>query len=287
MPIRKDLHEDNRIAWNAATDAHNSHKADQAAFFRADGSTLFPEELALLGDVNGQTLLHLQCNAGQDTLSLARLGAIVTGVDISDTAIAFARQLSADTGIPATFHRADVYDWLAEAERGSERYDIVFSSYGALVWLSDIEMWAQGISAVLKPGGRFVLVEFHPFWMVFDDEWRARFPYGTGGQAITFEHGIGDYVGISGAALTPSGFVEGIQNFENPHRGHEFNWSIAEVVTALLKANLTLTAFHEYPYSNGGKLVSRMRELPDGRFTTPEDVPTLPLMYGLSVRKGS
>src|SRR5437016_320404 len=106
--LRKELHEENRRAWNVATEAHNSHKHDQAAFFRAGGSTLFPEELELLGDVAGQTLVHLQCNAGQDTLSLARRGAIVTGVDISDTAIDFARQLSADSGIPASFERADV-----------------------------------------------------------------------------------------------------------------------------------------------------------------------------------
>lgn len=108
--MRKDLHETNRLAWNEATRAHNSHKADQARFLREGGSTLFPEELKLLGDVAGLSLLHLQCNAGQDTLSLARRGASVTGVDISDEAIAFARRLSAESGIPGTFHRADVYD---------------------------------------------------------------------------------------------------------------------------------------------------------------------------------
>ena len=112
-----DLHEDNRVSWNLATEAHNSHKHDQAAFFRAGGSTLFPDEIELLGDLRGKSLLHLQCNAGQDTLSLARLGAAVTGVDISDTAIAFARQLSSDTEIPASFERADIFDWLAATER--------------------------------------------------------------------------------------------------------------------------------------------------------------------------
>ena len=112
-------HEANRLAWNAATAAHNSHKQDQAGFLRRGGSTLFPEEVGLLGDIAGRRLLHLQCNAGQDTLSLAKLGAVATGVDISDEAIQFARKLSADSGIPAAFHRADVYDWLAEAaDRG-------------------------------------------------------------------------------------------------------------------------------------------------------------------------
>src|SRR4051812_10965825 len=104
--LRKQMHEENRVAWNAATEAHNSHKVDQAGFFREGGSTLFPEEVELLGDIAGLSLVHLQCNAGQDTLSLARLGATVTGVDISDTAIDFARQLSADSGVPATFVRS-------------------------------------------------------------------------------------------------------------------------------------------------------------------------------------
>ncbi|BAZ23858.1 putative methyltransferase [Kalymmatonema gypsitolerans NIES-4073] len=87
-PLRKDLHEENRLSWNEATKAHNSHKGDQAKFFRLGGSTLFPEEKELLGDIAGLSLVHLQCNAGQDTLSLVQLGAVATGVDISDEAIA-------------------------------------------------------------------------------------------------------------------------------------------------------------------------------------------------------
>ena len=92
--MKQDLHEANRLSWNAATVAHNSHKGDQAAFFRKGGSTLFPEEARLLGDVKGLSVLHLQCNAGQDSLSIARLGAEVTGVDISDEAVDFATRLS-------------------------------------------------------------------------------------------------------------------------------------------------------------------------------------------------
>lgn len=285
MP-HKELHEENRVAWNAATVAHNSHKADQARFLREGGSTLFPEEVALLGDIRGLALVHLQCNAGQDTLSLARLGARVTGVDISDEAIAFARQLAADSGIPATFARADVYDWLAEAARGDERYDVVFSSYGAIVWLSDLGAWARGIAAILKPGGRFVLVEFHPFATTFDWDWSRRYPYFAEGQVQTFEQGIGDYVALSGGALSPSGHLEGVQGFVNPHRGHEFQWGLGEVATALLDAGLVITALREYPYSNGAKLFDRMRELPGKRMVPPEDVPNLPLMYGLAARKG-
>ncbi len=189
--VRKDSHEINRVAWNAATDAHNSHKRDQVAFFRNGGDTLFPEEIDLLGDVTGRTLVHLQCNSGQDSLSLARRGAVVTGVDISDTAIAFARRLSAETGIPATFVRADVYDWLAETAAHGPRFDLAFASYGALVWLSDIRAWAAGVAAVLNPGGRLVVVEFHPFANVFDWDWSHKFPYFGDAEGMHWDSGVG------------------------------------------------------------------------------------------------
>jgi 2-polyprenyl-3-methyl-5-hydroxy-6-metoxy-1,4-benzoquinol methylase len=133
--MHKDLHEENRRSRNEVTRAHNSHKGDQAAFFRNGGTTLHPEERELLGDIRGRSVVHLQCNAGQDTLSLARLGATVTGVDISDTSIDFARALSQETGITATFVRSDLYDWLEETAKGSTRFDRTFCSYGALCWL--------------------------------------------------------------------------------------------------------------------------------------------------------
>lgn len=285
MP-RKELHEDNRQSWNAATVVHNSHKIDQARFLREGGTTLFDTELALLGDIAGKSLVHLQCNSGQDTLCLARLGAIVTGVDISDEAIAFARQLSADTGIPATFVRADVYDWLAEAAQQPARYDIVFSSYGALVWLSDIRAWASGIATILKPGGRLVVVEFHPFAMAFDWDWSHKFPYFTEGKPLSFESGVGDYVALAGEALAPSGYIEATEKWVNPHPGHEFVWGIGEIVTALLDAGLTLTTLQEYPYSNAAKLFDRMRELPGKRMIPPEDVPNVPLMFAFAARRG-
>jgi 2-polyprenyl-3-methyl-5-hydroxy-6-metoxy-1,4-benzoquinol methylase len=110
---RKRLREQNRFSWNGVVGAHDSHRGDLAGFLRAGGNTLFPEELELLGDLEGKALAHLQCNSGGDSLSLAVRGATVTGVDISDAAISSARRLSKQTGIPAGFERADVYDWLA------------------------------------------------------------------------------------------------------------------------------------------------------------------------------
>jgi len=280
--MRKESHEINRRAWNEATKAHNSHKADQARFLRDGGSTLFPEELELLGDIQGKRLLHLQCNAGQDTLSLARLGAHVTGVDISDVAIDFARQVAADSGLPGVFHRADVYDWLEEAARRGERFDIVFCSYGFLVWLSDIRAWAHGIAAVLAPGGRFVMIEFHPFLAMLDDAGcRIAHDYG-GGWLWTFDEGIGDYVAWAGPSLAPSGYLEGMRDFRNPHPSHEFVWGVGDLVSALLDAGLRLEVLREYPYANGFPAFDGTVELPGGRFAPPPDRPRIPMMMGLA-----
>ena len=300
----KQLHEANRQSWNAATAAHNSHKVDQAGFLRRGGSTLFPEEIEILGDIAGRRLVHLQCNAGQDTLSLAQLGASVTGVDISDEAITFASKLSAESGIPGVFHRADVYDWLEAARDRGERFDIVFCSYGAICWLSDLERWGAGISALLAPGGRFVTVDFHPVSMMFSERFELTYPYFGEGKPLKWEEGVTDYLAVSGPALAPSGFQEGVRDFKNPHPNYEFQWHMGAILTALLKSGLRIEQFHEYPYSNGVKLFDNMRvetsksqkvetlkaRPTEGsksgcaghvRMFPPDNVPSVPLMFGL------
>lgn len=282
---RRALHEENRLSWNEATKAHNSHKADQAAFFRAGGNKLFAEEIELLGDLSGKSVLHLQCNAGQDTLSIKQLGAAaVTGVDISDEAIDFARKLSVDSGVPAEFHRADVYDWLKEAANRPERWDIVFCSYGAIIWLSDLASWANGIASVLRPGGRFVTVEFHPIEMMFEVDMSLRFPHSTHGRALTWDDGIDDYVAYSGPPLAPSGWQDGVKAFTNPHPAHEFHWGTAEIITALLNAGLVLEHFREYEYATC-RIYDEMVELPGRKWGLPEGVPSFPLMYSIVARK--
>lgn len=278
MP-NKAIHEINRRSWNEGTKAHNSHKGDQAAFFRAGGNTLFPEERSLLGDIAGETLLHLQCNCGQDSLSIARhLGATVTGVDISDEAIRFARQLSRDSGIPASFHRADIYDFFAEA---SAVYDAVFSSYGALCWLSDLAAWGRGVAGCLKPAGRFILVDFHPAFAMVDEEWRLRHDY-MGGVRHEFESGVGDYVALTGAAAEIESLLPGIRDFRNPHPGVEFQWGVAEVATALIDAGLQLSHLAEYNYCNGFKPMSDMVDMGGRRYAMPAHLPqNFPLMFSL------
>jgi len=289
--MRPDLHEQNRRSWNHATVAHNSHKGDQAAFLRGGGSTLFAEELELLGDLAGRRLVHLQCNAGQDTLSLAARGAEVTGVDISDEAIRFAQQLSADSGIAARFERADVYDWLATAARDGRRFDVAFASYGALVWLSDLRAWARGVAEILAPGGRLVVLEFHPLLALVEERdgrliWNPNPSAGAGGGAHTaYDEGIGDYVAMSRSGLVPSGYQTGVENFLNPEGSHEFDWTLADKLDAVARAGLVIETVREWPYANGCRFFAAMVEVSPRKFALPPGAPRIPLMAGFVARR--
>lgn len=272
----------NRRSWNAAVVAHESHRPGQGAFLRGGGSTLFPEELELLGELRGRRLLHLMCNAGQDSLSLAALGAAVTGVDLSDEAIGRARRLSEESGIGARFVEADVYAFLSDLH---ERFDLLYGGYGVICWLPDLAGFAQAAAAALTPGGRFALMEFHPASNMLDAEWRLANSYPDGGEPLDLAEGVGDYVGASGGGLAPGGFAEGGNLFRNPHPCRLFRWGVGEVVSAVAAAGLRVTALREYPYVNGERPFARMRPGPGRRWLPPHDVPAIPLMYGLAAEK--
>lgn len=282
MITRRAVHEQNRRAWNQATRLHDSHKGDQARYLREGGSTLFEEELALLGDLTDLELLHLQCNSGQDTLSLVQRGAVATGVDISDTAIETARRLSQASLLHAEFVRQDVYEFLDEARRAGRRWDVVFSSYGFLPWLSDLGAWARGVHDALRPGGRLVLVEFHPVAMMMDDRGRApAVPYSTRGLARRHEGGVGDYVAASGEALVPWGYERGLEGEPTDEPCLEFSWGLGELLGALLATGLRLTRFEEHGHANGCRLFEGMVPLPGRRWGLPPGVPAYPLQLGL------
>lgn len=279
------VHEANRLSWNAATRAHNSHKTTQAAFLRDGGTTLFDEERRLLGDLTDLRVAHLLCNAGQDTIGLARLGARTTiGVDISDVAIDEARMLAQSVGVDVAFVRADVYDWLRDTARRGELYDVVFTSYGALCWLSDLPGWAEGLARIVAPGGRYVTVEYHPVAMMFNDEWRLTYGYFGSRQPVQ-SLGVPDYVAAAGDGLVPWGFQPGITDFTNPYPDFTYQWSLGELVTALLRGGLRITNLEEYPYCNGAPLLEGMRRLPGRRYASPAGFPELPMMFGLAAQR--
>lgn len=245
----------------------------------AEGARL-TEELELLGELSDKTLLHLQCNCGQDTLSLAKHGCRVTGVDISDDAIGFASQLSKESGIEAEFERSDVLAWLPQAAAEGRRFDRVLCSYGTIGWVEDLDAYFRGIAGVLAPGGSFVLLEFHPLvWSYgFDSPGDPYFHP----EPLDETQGVQDYVGRSGpGALTPSGWAEGVQDFANPQRAVSFQWTVADILNAVLAAGLDLGVVREYPHSNGCKLFENMPTLEGNRFGMPPGKPSMPLMFGL------
>jgi SAM-dependent methyltransferase len=271
-------YEATRRSWNIATRNHNAHKGDQARFFREGGDVLFPEELELLGDLEGKAVAHLQCNAGQDSLSLARRGARVVGVDMSDEAIAFARELSKSSGIEADFVAAELVGWLESTEM---RFDLAFTSYGATPWLPDLDAWARGVHRVLVPGGRLVYVEFHPITWTFGADFR---PTKDDYFADTpFVEPVGDYVASSGAAL---GAVSSGETLTNHVPAYGWQHTLADVVDALAQAGFVLERMREYPHANGCKTIEGLVPLPDRRWGWPAGVARLPLMFGLSARRG-
>lgn len=262
-----------RRSWNHATRNHNAHKGDQAKLLREGLEVLFDEELTLLGDLTGKSLVHLQCNAGQDSLCLARRGAKVLGVDLSDEAITFARQLSRESGIHARFIQGEVCSWL---ESTDERFEIAFSSYGTTGWLPDLDRWARGVHRVLAPGGMLVYVEFHPLRWSFDDT--LALTKDDYFETRPFLDPVGDYVLESGAAL---GVIAPAESVKNEIPATSWQHGVGQIVTAIAQAGLVIDRLEEYPHSNGSRPAACMVLGNDRRYRFPEGTPRLPLMFGL------
>ncbi len=167
----------NLALWNEWTDINARSKMYRLDAFKQGENVLDPIVLGEMGDVTGKSLLHLQCHFGLDTLSWARLGARVTGVDFSPRAIDLARDLSRELSIPARFICCDIYDLPAQL---NEQFDIVFASYGVLTWLPDLSRWMQIAAQSVRPGGFFYLLDGHPVTWIFDEKstnWNPRYPY--------------------------------------------------------------------------------------------------------------
>ena len=257
----------NRAMWDAKAPLHVASAAYDVAGFKAGGSRLSAHEIADLGDVSGRDLIHLQCHFGLDTLSWARLGARVTGIDFSEPAILAARELARETGIDATFVTSDVYDALAAV--AGRTFDIVYTGIGALCWLPDIARWAKVVHDLLRPDGQLYLFEFHPVkWMVYDsqpDNIAILDSYFTPPDGYTDGGGV-SYADTSiPAAVTPT---------------IQWNHPLGEVVTALVRAGLRIDELREL-----NRDVLRhwdtMVQAGDGMFTMPPGRPSLPFMYVL------
>ena len=280
-PECADAVEETRRSWNFATRQHNAHKRDQASHLLAEG-TLFPEEREMLGELRGQSVLHLLCNSGQDSLSmLAHLGAArVTGVDVSDEAVEMANALARNTGLAAKFVRSEVQAWLEAAPECS--FDVVFGSYGFWGWLADVPRLLRGVHRVLRPGGRFVSIDFHPLVWSFDSE--LRFCKDDYFASKPFRDPVNDYVGAAGGALSPSGHID-FPSEPNPHSAVGWQHTAAELVNAIVASRLRPEGMAEHAHCNGARIVPGLVEAPGRRFVVPGDGPSPPLMLALTARR--
>lgn len=220
----------NRQSWNNKVAVHVASDFYDLNGFLQGNTSLKPIELDLLGDLQGLSVLHLQCHFGQDSISLSRLGADVVGVDLADRAIEQARQLATQTGSSATFICSDLYDLPNHLEG---QFDVVFTSYGVIGWMPDLKRWADVVAHFLKPNGRFVMVEFHPMSWMFNDDF----------QGIEF-----GYFNDTTFVETLSGtYADNDADLEQTYVS--WNHSVSSVVSSLLSSGLTLRHFEELPYS--------------------------------------
>lgn len=220
----------NKDLWNARTEVHLTSEFYNVNEFIKGKSSLNDIELNLLGDVKGKSILHLQCHFGQDSISLARLGATVTGVDLSENAIAHATTLAQTTNQQLTFICCDVYDLPIHL---NEQFDIVYTSYGTIGWLPDMDKWASIVSRFLKPQGKFVFVEFHPVVWMFDNDFKTiQYSYFKKEAIVETENGT---------------YAD--KNAPIQHESITWNHGMSEVLNALLNQKLVVDVVNEYDYS--------------------------------------
>jgi len=268
----KDYIQINKRRWDELADIHFKSKFYDVEKFKEGGISISDLEINEVGDVKGKKLLHLQCHFGKDTLSWARLGAQVTGVDFSGRAIKLAQQLSTEIDIEATFIQSDIYD-LDRTSLKQNSFDIVFTSNGAIYWLPNLKRWAQFISHYLKPNGFFYILDSHPTGNIFDDECEddlvIRYPYFHRDKPFEFDE-EGSYVDER-AKLTNT---------------KEYGWihDMSSIINSLIGAGLQLEFLHEYPFV-AWKMFPFLEKKEDGWWHLPEKFQKVPLAFSLKVTK--
>ncbi|NTU72048.1 MAG: class I SAM-dependent methyltransferase [Coriobacteriia bacterium] len=259
--------------WDGWSDLHMS-----GTDYDVDGFVANPESRPfdwvtreVVGEVTGKRLLHLQCHIGIDTLRFARAGAIdVTGVDFSPRAIAAAKSIAARLDLPARFVQADVTELPDDVARAA--YDVVFTSYGTVMWLPDLDKWAQMIASRLAPGGVFHIIDAHPFLTVFDDVTtesvlRVIYPYFSREPLRFEEHG--SYADRDADFVADS---------------YAWQHTFAEIVGCLVKHGLHIEQLREYPVV-AWKALEFMVQDEDGLWRVPPGVGDIPLMFSLTAVK--
>jgi 2-polyprenyl-3-methyl-5-hydroxy-6-metoxy-1,4-benzoquinol methylase len=255
----------NRKSWNSRTEVHLESEFYDLENFIKGKSSLNNIELALLGDVTGKSILHLQCHFGQDSISLNRLGAKVTGVDFSDKAIESAKKIATETNSNANFICCDIYDLPNHLK---EQFDIVYTSYGTIGWLPDLDKWANIVSQFLKPNGSFVFVEFHPVVWMFDDNFeRIAYKYSNSGAMVEWESGT---YADKNAAISNEYVL--------------WNHGLGDVINSLIKNGLEIKQFDEYDYSPYN-CFNKTIEVEPNKFRIEQFEDKIPLVYSIVAKK--
>lgn len=255
-------HEKNRAAWNEITDVHYFHPDYRVREFLDGQSTLKTIELEEVGDVRGKSLLHLQCQFGLDTLSWARRGAIVTGVDIADQSILRASELAEKAKLDARFVRSDVLELIGQIDA---KFDIIFQSYGTYIWLEDLTKWGRVIAHYLRPDGFFYIIDQHPVWSAFayPDENRSYC-----NQPPVRNVGDSDYCD---------------RNYIRTQESLEWQHTMADVINALINAGLHLEFLHEF---DAAYYQAHEDWKQQGDYWYPPDgPPRYPALFSLKARK--
>lgn len=256
----------NKARWNDRVNVHLKSELYNMEAFMAGATSLKEIEINGLPDVKGKSLLHLMCHFGQDTLSLTRMGAKATGIDLSDKAIDTARELNDKLGLDATFHTCNLYDIEQQVEG---QFDIVFTSYGALCWLPDLKEWARLVAKYLKPGGIFYIAEFHPTFHMFDfDSQKATYNYFFN-PIPEKEIGTGTYAD---------------RDADLAYEEYFWQHDMEDIIQPLLNEGLQLQEIKEFPFSPYDCFPD-MKQVGESRYVFGDYPFPLPHVFSLKMRK--
>ena len=272
----EDYAELNRASWDERAPAHAASRDYAVRRFASDPahlSDIVRFDLPLLGDIGGLRCIHLQCHIGTDTVSLARLGADMTGLDFSPASLAEARRIASLAGADIRFVEAEVYD--AAGALGPEPFDLVYTGIGALCWLPDIARWAQVVAALLRPGGRLFIREGHPMLWAIDD------PRPDGLLAVEYPYFEREEPSVFDEEGT---YVETDVVFTH-NRTHEWNHGLGEIVTALMSAGMDLTGLVEHDSVPWDALPGQMERIGGGEWRLADRPWRLPHTYTLQAVK--
>jgi 2-polyprenyl-3-methyl-5-hydroxy-6-metoxy-1,4-benzoquinol methylase len=267
MEMHQSYFEENKQSWNKRTAVHKDSAFYDLDSFKKGKSSLNKIELEELGDVKEKSLLHLQCHFGMDTMSWARAGAGCVGVDLSDEAINLAKEINAELKLDAEFVCCNVYDLKQHLDK---KFDIVFTSYGTIGWLPYLDAWADIIAHFLKPGGTFYMADFHPtLWMMNENFEKIKYNYFN--TEVIAEEMEGTYSDRSAHIKTMN---------------YGWNHPFSEIISSLLKQNLQIVQFNEFPYSPYN-CFNNLQQGADEMWRIKGMNEKLPMMYSIKAVKQS